>query len=154
MVIRRDFLCTLHFLCRSLFHQGYILVQCANFGLQNEKHPVSPHNYNYSTNPHLMFSFNGPQVKKLSAECPPFQSHLSLAFNSTFPLPKMQNCSLSTINTARAAQTVQWLEHGPDNLGFDFWQRQDIPTLQNTDTRSGACPAYSKGSVVLSLQVK
>jgi hypothetical protein len=109
------------------------------------KHPVSPHNYNYSTNPHLMFSFNGPHVNKLSAECPPFQFHLSLATNSTYTLPKMQNRSLGTTNTARTAQTVEWLEYGPDNLGFNFWQRQDIPTLQNTDTGCGACPAYSKG---------
>ena len=109
------------------------------------KHPVSPHNHNYRTNPHLMFSFNGPQVNKLRAECLPCQFHLSLAFNSTYPLTKMQNHSLSTINTARTAQKVQWLEYGPDNLGFNFWQRQDIPILQNTDIISGACPAHAKG---------
>jgi len=108
-------------------------------------HPASPHNYNYSTNPDLTFSFNGTQVNKLSAECSPFQLHLCLAFSSTYTLPKMQNHSLSTINTAKTTQTVQWLQYGPDNLGFNFWQRQDISILQNNDTRSGACPAYSKG---------
>jgi len=144
VAIEHDFLCTLHFLCWRLFHQGSILVQCGNFGLQNESiqsHPTTT----TTLNPHLMFSFNGPQVNTLSAEWPLFQFHLSLDFSSTYTLPKMQNRNLSTINKARTAQTVQWLQYGPHNLGFNFWQRRDTPILQYTDNGSGTCPAYSTG---------